>query len=516
MKFFFIREEVIQIAMISHEPYTINKEELPNPKEADWSLKLTATPNRIFGENVLVAVQMSDKWSKTSNEVPILKFEDREAHLYQAAFPTFGGSMGVHPLQSGEPYWYEQIKGHFLYPPTGAFANPPSATEGVLRDLGIDPEERPEKAKKKTKKVTVDTGATSKRGGSSRATTSSQDKGTLRFRQSNLEDYVIASDSLEGLSRIGEKKTSAAGSKSSGSAGSGIPEAGATPSSIALDGEEEEEEEHEEPAAQLALKKTPEKTKGVEFRDPKESAPKKTKFIIKFFKTVPKEPRKVVEKVIEKVVEKPTGDKPKKTETASTTAQDKTQGPGVVHITGLDQPLKRKEIETIRQREPEIVKPVEPAQPDVPLQTKQVTTTAGGSAATVPEQTTHRDATTAAGGAGARGSGSVAGAFAAGQAGGGSQGSMPQAPIGPKDTLGDIYYKTYTEEARGDAPHQLVWGLKKKDTFMEFAACRDWYLDSFPPGEVNRQRARTHDGLYRAYIVGEGNTRAANNQIVRE
>ncbi|KAM0007660.1 hypothetical protein Hdeb2414_s0136g00808861 [Helianthus debilis subsp. tardiflorus] len=52
--------------------------------------------------------------------------------------------------------------------------------------------------------------------------------------------------------------------------------------------------------------------------------------------------------------------------------------------------------------------------------------------------------------------------------------------------------------------------------FMEFADCRDWYLGSFPPGEVNRQRARTHDGLYFAYIVGEANTRAANHQIVRE
>ncbi|KAJ0796761.1 hypothetical protein HanPI659440_Chr04g0166031 [Helianthus annuus] len=93
---------------------------------------------------------------------------------------------------------------------------------------------------------------------------------------------------------------------------------------------------------------------------------------------------------------------------------------------------------------------------------------------------------------------------------------MPQAPIGPKDTLGDIYYKTYTEEACGDAPHQPVWGLKRMDTFMEFAACRDWYLGSFPPGEVNRQRARSHDGLYRAYIVGEANARATNHQIVRE
>ncbi|KAJ0641414.1 hypothetical protein HanPSC8_Chr16g0724371 [Helianthus annuus] len=117
--------------MIFREPDTIEKDELAIPKGADWYLKLTATSNRIFGENVLVAAQMSNKWPETSNEVPILKFEDREAHLYQAAFPTFDGSMGVRPLESGEPYWYERIKGHFLYPLAGAFANPLTATEGA-------------------------------------------------------------------------------------------------------------------------------------------------------------------------------------------------------------------------------------------------------------------------------------------------------------------------------------------------------------------------------------------------
>ncbi|KAJ0919930.1 hypothetical protein HanRHA438_Chr05g0235271 [Helianthus annuus] len=93
---------------------------------------------------------------------------------------------------------------------------------------------------------------------------------------------------------------------------------------------------------------------------------------------------------------------------------------------------------------------------------------------------------------------------------------MPHPPIGPKDNLGDIYYKTYTEEIHGDAPHHPPWSLKQKDRFLEFAPCRDWYLNSFPPSEVNRQRARTHDGLYHAYVVGEANTRAANHQIVRE
>uniref|UniRef100_A0A251RRB2 Putative hemagglutinin, stalk n=1 Tax=Helianthus annuus TaxID=4232 RepID=A0A251RRB2_HELAN len=84
------------------------------------------------------------------------------------------------------------------------------------------------------------------------------------------------------------------------------------------------------------------------------------------------------------------------------------------------------------------------------------------------------------------------------------------------DTLGDVYYKSYTEESQGDALHQPPWGLKHKDTFLEFAPCRDSLLNSIPPGEVNRQRERTHSALYHAYVVGEANTRAANHQIVRE
>ncbi|KAJ0939418.1 hypothetical protein HanRHA438_Chr02g0060891 [Helianthus annuus] len=180
-----------------------------------------------------------------------------------------------------------------MHPVAGAFSNPPTATEGahipnprplramtsagkdypsseesvgssngelsswsnifagVLRDLGINPQEKKKKPPKKKKVITIDAEPSKKKGGSSRATSGASEKGTLHLRQSNLEDYV---DSLEGLSHIGEKKSSDAGSRSSGSAGSRNPDAGATPSSITLD-EEEEEEEEEEPAAQLVSRK---------------------------------------------------------------------------------------------------------------------------------------------------------------------------------------------------------------------------------------------------------------------
>ncbi|MFS8018882.1 hypothetical protein Hanom_Chr15g01397341 [Helianthus anomalus] len=104
-KFFFIREEVIPIVMTFRawsEP--IVKEDLPIPKQETWYVKLTATPNRVFGENFLVAAGMSDQWVADSKEVPVLMFDNREAHLYKASFPTFGGSMVVRPLRVGEEY----------------------------------------------------------------------------------------------------------------------------------------------------------------------------------------------------------------------------------------------------------------------------------------------------------------------------------------------------------------------------------------------------------------------------
>ncbi|KAJ0716374.1 hypothetical protein HanPI659440_Chr13g0511941 [Helianthus annuus] len=74
---------------------------------------------------------MSDKWPERGEEVPVLMFNGEAAQLYQAAFATFGGAMVVRPLEAGEVYWYEHIKANFLYPPAGAFANPPTATEGA-------------------------------------------------------------------------------------------------------------------------------------------------------------------------------------------------------------------------------------------------------------------------------------------------------------------------------------------------------------------------------------------------
>ncbi|KAJ0455181.1 hypothetical protein HanIR_Chr15g0748301 [Helianthus annuus] len=297
--------------------------------------------------------------------------------------------MGVHPLRSGEQYWYDRIKPRFMYPVPGAFADLPAATEGahipntrplraltsagkeivyisseesvgssngelsswsnifagVLRDLGIDPEEKKKKTKKK-KVITINADVTSKKGGSSRTAPGAADKG--------------------------EKKIGAAGSRSSGSAGSRNPDARATPFSLAHD-EEEEEEEEEEPTAKLvSRKRSRETTSGASVVQKPGGVPligkqSNLRSLYRFSPEAEKEKEKAAGKEKEKkAAEKPVGkaaekekettsgklagDAPKETGTAADTARDKAQGPEVVHITGLDQ------LHHEKRKEPEIEK----------------------------------------------------------------------------------------------------------------------------------------------------------------
>ncbi|KAJ0752713.1 hypothetical protein HanPI659440_Chr09g0327471 [Helianthus annuus] len=570
-KFFFIREEVVPVAMTFREwTEAIPKEDLSIPKTALWYQQLTPTPNRVFGENVLVAAKMSDQWSPSSREVPVLKLGDQEAQLYQAAFTTFGGSMGVRPLRDDEESWYDQIRGNFMFPAADAFASPPTATEGaqypkprplrsvtlagketfylssdesvgsssgelsswskifagVLRDLGIDPEEKRKKPVKKKKKAEPE--VTSKGTGPSRATTAAG-KGTLRLRQRDLDDYVIISDSYEGLSHVAKGKAGAGGSKSSGSAGSRNPDAGATPSFP------EDVEEEEDAGAQLIGRKRgrSEATTGVASAPTSVVIPAigKTSRLRSLYQFSPEVKKKTPEKAVTfseagvkrpKITVKPTDtaaqDAAKAAEAQRKVeeARKKEEEKKIAEEKKKKEEEKRKEEERKRKEEEErkrraeqerlaevarkqalekelsakkaMDQPLKPPGPEVtkPTNTGPVTTSKGSSRFS-----------------------------SSGASSGGAGGYNPNV-IGAKDTVGDIYYTTYTEEERGDAPHQAPWSLKQKDTFIEFSPAREWFLNSFTPAEVHRQRAKPHEMLYRTYILGEANARAANHQIVRE
>ncbi|KAM0067092.1 hypothetical protein Hdeb2414_s0002g00056851 [Helianthus debilis subsp. tardiflorus] len=88
-------------------------------------------------------------------------------------------------------------------------------------------------------------------------------------------------------------------------------------------------------------------------------------------------------------------------------------------------------------------------------------------------------------------------------------------PIRPKDTLGDIYYKSY-DESRANEIHAPVWKVRQGDTFAEFASCKEWFMGAFPPGEVRHQSDRGHDALYRSHVYAQANCASTSHQITGE
>ncbi|MFS7976990.1 hypothetical protein Hanom_Chr10g00898871 [Helianthus anomalus] len=310
---------------------------------------------------------MSDQWPEDSHEVPVLKFQDRGellspplvgrwacARWRLASSSDTNGSKVIFCIPQLElsPIHLLLLKVRIYLPPpplrgvtsagkevvylsseesvgssNGGLSSWSNIFAGVLRDLGIDSEEKKKKPPTTKKKViTIDPEPISKKGGSSRATTSAFEEGTLRFRQSNLEDY-----------------------------------------------EEEEKEEEEDHVAQLVSRKRSRETAaaGVKLAQKTEEVPvigkqSKMRTLYKF------SPEKEKEGWKKKAGEKHEGDQTKETLTTATVTQEKAQGPDVVHITGLDQPLHEKRKDTSRGKGPEIMKPTRPV---------QVTSTTGGSAA---------------------------------------------------------------------------------------------------------------------------------------
>ncbi|MFS7918912.1 hypothetical protein Hanom_Chr03g00206761 [Helianthus anomalus] len=113
------------------DPAPIPKEHLKIPRGAGWYENLLALPNQTFGEQVLVATGMNDRWPHTSTNVPMLLLDGAEITLYHRAFHANAGVMRVRPLRGGEELLYEQIRCNFMYPVAEFYAAPPITTEGA-------------------------------------------------------------------------------------------------------------------------------------------------------------------------------------------------------------------------------------------------------------------------------------------------------------------------------------------------------------------------------------------------
>ncbi|KAM0056940.1 hypothetical protein Hdeb2414_s0006g00224411 [Helianthus debilis subsp. tardiflorus] len=81
-------------------------------------------------------------------------------------------------------------------------------------------------------------------------------------------------------------------------------------------------------------------------------------------------------------------------------------------------------------------------------------------------------------------------------------------PIRPDETLGDYYYRTYLEKNAAEI-HVRVWNLKKGDTFS------DW-RGTFPPVEIKFQEGRLHEQTYHADLEEAASYTSTTHRIVRE
>ncbi|MFS7965960.1 hypothetical protein Hanom_Chr09g00768251 [Helianthus anomalus] len=396
-----------------------------------------------------------------------------KAALYQSAFRTFFGTMGVRPLRDGEEYWYEQIKPNFMYARAELFAALLVATEGahipnprpchamtpagkeivylsreeyvassdhelrswddvsasVLRDLGIDHEKKkPKKVVKK--KVTVAGGMSMKKTETTGvASDVASMKGTSRFRQSKSSSSPNGPGSCVMCSRI---------------AGSKGPDSSASPSSIV-----EETETETKPEAEKLIRKRP-RAETTDTTPPAKNVATgkpigKKGSLRSHYSDV--SPEAVAKKPEVEVKKAPSCPKFNIIDPKTTVVEGKS---GEIE--------KTVEKETAAYKAGK--KPI-----DITLEVLKT-----------PKLM--KDTSTGGGDAGESGADARKGA----------SGKKPRQPlpIRAEDTLGDIYYKT------------------------------EWTMGTFPPTEVHLQKDHGHDNLHRSYVLGQANASSAGHQILRE
>ncbi|KAF5821517.1 hypothetical protein HanXRQr2_Chr01g0014931 [Helianthus annuus] len=102
---------------------------------------------------------------------------------------------------------------------------------------------------------------------------------------------------------------------------------------------------------------------------------------------------------------------------------------------------------------------------------------------------------------------------------GGDQGSFIQADensrIRPDETPGDYYYRCYSEK-QADEVHTPVWKLKTGDTFSDWHVCHEWLQGTFPPGEIKFQEGRPPEQTYHAYLEEAATYTSTMHRIVCE
>ncbi|KAJ0799877.1 hypothetical protein HanPI659440_Chr03g0096461 [Helianthus annuus] len=153
----------------------------------------------LLPERALVAAKMSLHWKFNTKDKPVYVEDKTAVALYMVAYKRENGKMTTVQLGAGEETWYRQIVKNFALPKDADLNAQPSTDVGELINLGVGPESK----KRKRRPVAS---AISKKADAPKAdmTKEEKKKGTCPVTDSWC-DYVVVSDSLEGLAPVAVK-----------------------------------------------------------------------------------------------------------------------------------------------------------------------------------------------------------------------------------------------------------------------------------------------------------------------
>ncbi|KAJ0686755.1 hypothetical protein HanRHA438_Chr11g0520401 [Helianthus annuus] len=193
-KFFFIKAGVIPVKMFFRGKEHVVPETIQTPFLETWYQDLKDVSLIELPEKALVAAGMSLFWRMERDDKPVYMEGDHK-----------GGKMATIPKKADEELWYLQIVKNFAFPRDEDLSAQPPTGAVELTNMGIGPgkKRRAPAANVALKKTDMAKAQSSKvknvKGGK---------KGTHHSSDSWC-DYVVVSDSLEGLAPVVVKKPKA-------------------------------------------------------------------------------------------------------------------------------------------------------------------------------------------------------------------------------------------------------------------------------------------------------------------
>ncbi|KAJ0577431.1 hypothetical protein HanIR_Chr05g0235891 [Helianthus annuus] len=397
--------------------------------------------------------------------------------LYVVAFKREGGRMGTIKKKPEEELWYHRIVGNFVLPRDADLSVHPAAGAGELSNLGIGPE----KKRRATTSNVAPKKSDAEKTQSSKAKNVGEKKGMRH--SSDKCDYVVVSDTLEGLAPAVTIRRPKPEPKDSADIPPSNPE-----DPIDL----ESSPEH---LVQRGASKRKQSDTDAEGQPPKKVQRKKItrRGNLDAFVTesVPEVSVTSIPTNLQSVVNEELPSTPPRASVADQLKPIELADDGVEKTVEAEKPA---------DVDPGVVNDADnPPTPEAVVQdlgegaTEKTSTPSPKPSDTTPEHVEK----------------------VAVEEQDSSAGVSKQSPIHPEETLGDYYYRTYTEKDAAD-PHAPVWNLKKGDTFVDWHVCQDWLQGILPPGEVKLQEDRSYEQTYQSYFAETASHVFTTHRIVRE